>query len=52
MEIQYVTIKEITKIKLKPLIADFKDKFEERMLSKFFNLPTSLSDLAVEIHKQ
>jgi hypothetical protein len=40
MEIKRTTIREISRIKLAPLVADFKDKFEDRMLLKFFNLPT------------
>ena len=52
IEIRKTTIKEISKTKLGPLVDDFKDKYEQLMLSKFYKFPTWLNDLAIEIHEK
>jgi len=52
MKIKKEVINQITKMVLKDYIADFKDKYEARYLSKFQEFPLWLRDLTATIHEK
>jgi len=52
MKIKKEAINQITKMVLKAYIADFKDKYEARYLSKFQEFPLWLRDLTATIHEK
>ena len=52
MKIKKEAINQITKMVLKDYIADFKDKYEARYLSKFQAFPLWLRDLTATIHEK